>query len=80
MTGQAGRGESEGDRDRWMDGRMSSVRGIRRACSRHKRPGRRLEEMPVTNTTDVGRSLQYESTGKESFQTAGNVASSTEDG
>lgn len=36
---------------------MSSARSIRRACSCHKRSGRRLEEMPVTNTTDVGRSL-----------------------
>uniref|UniRef100_A0A3B4TQW5 Kit ligand n=1 Tax=Seriola dumerili TaxID=41447 RepID=A0A3B4TQW5_SERDU len=33
------------------------ARSIRRACSRHKRTGRRLEEMPVSNTTDVGRSL-----------------------
>lgn len=57
-TGQAGRGKvREIGMDRWTDGRMSSVRSIRRACSRHKRTGRRLEEIPVTNTTDVGRSL-----------------------
>lgn len=43
--------------DGWTNGQMSSVRSIRRVCSRHKRTGRRLEEIPVTNTTDVGRSL-----------------------
>lgn len=35
---------------------MSSVGSIRRACSAHKRTGRRLEEIPATNAADVGRS------------------------
>lgn len=54
--GRAGIRESEGDGDGWRNGRMSSVGSIRKACSAHKRTGRRLEEMPVTNATDVGRS------------------------
>ena len=33
---------------------MISVQGIRRACSCHKRRGRRLEEMTVSSRTDVG--------------------------
>lgn len=41
--------------DGWRNAQMSSVGGIRRACSAHKRTGRRLEEIPVTNATDVGR-------------------------
>lgn len=55
-TGQAGTRESEADGDGWRNGRMSSVRSIRRACSLHKRTGRRLEEIPVTSAADVGRS------------------------
>lgn len=55
-TGLAGTRESEADGDGWRNGRMSSVRSIRRACSRHKGTGRRLEEIPVPNATDVGRS------------------------
>lgn len=55
-TGRAGTRESEGDRDGWRNGWMSSVGSIRRACSAHKRTGRRQEEIPVPNATDVGRS------------------------
>lgn len=47
--------ESKGDWDRDMDGRMNSVRSIRGVCSRHNGGGRRQEEMPVTNTTDLNR-------------------------
>lgn len=70
--------ESEGDREGWMDGQMSSVRSIRKSCSRHKRTGRRLEEIPVTNTTDVGRSPMNQQA-KNLSQPQAMLAVSTED-
>lgn len=51
-----GTGGDEGDGDGRRNGRMSSVGSIRRACSAHKRTGRRLEEIPAPNAPDAGRS------------------------